>query len=548
MPNLLRAIPFCLIACSLFGLTPTLQAAIVLTQVAADGKPIAGLPSAFDMAKPLSIASSTRSLSLEFDQTNEEGKTSDRLRYKLEGYDRNWQDLLSNMRGFLEFHNSSGDVLGTEEFYLKGETPGWRGSPETSDFVEYTRTCTAPEGSCKVEVVLMSHGPNATMGVVGFDAIRLSVVSPGSSTPKVYELNAEGIHGFPQPSDPSAFWDRGGSRASLAEVRIMNTPAPHPILVFNDDAPSHYATWVTRWNKPLEVKPGDQVTLSFKAAYSIGSGGPGVAEFPQLQPGNYFFRAVATRADGEPNGAELVLPLVITAPWYRHMGFWVALSVVMSAGVAWFSRWSLKRRMQMRLAALEHERAMERERERIARDLHDHIGAGLTEIAMQSDWVDGDLEQGVTQRTRQRVKAIRQSATDLARGVDEMVWAINPANDSLKRFANYLAQCSAQFLEAAGVRVRFDIPADLPEIPLPGKLRHALFLVVLEAINNAVKYARATLVRLELQVGQEGLHLAIEDDGQGFDLAGPSPEGSHEGLNNMRHRMDEIGGAFSIAS
>ena len=276
MPSLLRAIPFYLLACSLFGLTPTIQAGIVLTQVTADGKPLPGLPKAFDRAEPLSIASSTRLLSIQFNQTDEEGKALDRLRYKLEGYDRNWQDLLSSMRGFLEFRNSSGDVLGTEEFYLNGETPGWRGSPEASDFVEYTQTSTAPEGSCKVDVVLMSHGPNATMGVAGFDAIRLSVVSPENSTPKLFELNAEGINGFPQPSDPSACWDRGGSRASLAEVRIMNAPAPHPILVFNDDAPSHFATWSTRWNKPLEVKAGDKVTLSFKAAYASARPGPEV--------------------------------------------------------------------------------------------------------------------------------------------------------------------------------------------------------------------------------------------------------------------------------
>jgi DNA-binding NarL/FixJ family response regulator len=76
---------------------------------------------------------------------------------------------------------------------------------------------------------------------------------------------------------------------------------------------------------------------------------------------------------------------------------------------------------------------MEQERARIARDLHDNIGAGLTEIAMQSDWVHNDLEQGPTADTRQRVERIRQSATELARSVDEIVWAINPANDTVKR-------------------------------------------------------------------------------------------------------------------
>jgi signal transduction histidine kinase len=211
-------------------------------------------------------------------------------------------------------------------------------------------------------------------------------------------------------------------------------------------------------------------------------------------------------------------------------------------------RAAVQRWRQRQVAELEQEQAMERERARIARDLHDNIGAGLTEIAMQSDWVHNDLAQGPTGDTRQRVERIRQSAMELARSVDEIVWAINPANDTVKRFVNYLTQCTAQFLDAAGLRVRFDIPEDMPSTALAGKARHQLFLAVREALNNAVRHARADLIRLEIRAENSSLRLAVEDNGCGFAPEQTTGAGTHEGLTNMRRRMEDIGGRFEITS
>jgi signal transduction histidine kinase len=180
--------------------------------------------------------------------------------------------------------------------------------------------------------------------------------------------------------------------------------------------------------------------------------------------------------------------------------------------------------------------------------LHDDIGAGLTEIAMQSDWVHNDLAEKPTAATQQRVARIRQAAMDLARGVDEIVWAVTPANDTLKHFTNYLTENVARFLDAAGLRVRFDIPADLPDGPLAGKTRHHLFLSVREALNNTAKHAQANLVRLEFRVERAGLRITMEDNGRGFIPEQAGAAGTHEGLSTMRRRMEEIGGQFHLTS
>jgi signal transduction histidine kinase len=211
-------------------------------------------------------------------------------------------------------------------------------------------------------------------------------------------------------------------------------------------------------------------------------------------------------------------------------------------------RIALQRRMKRQLAEIERQQALERERARIARDLHDDIGAGLTEIAMKSSMVRRDLEKAPIAETRRQMERICQSAIELTRSVDEIVWAVNPANDTLSHFVNYLTQTTEQFLDATGLRVRLDIPIELPNIELSGKMRHLVFLAVREALNNVVKHAGAGLVRLELKLTEGTLRIAVEDDGRGFDPGQTLPPGIHQGLAGMHRRLEEIGGQFQVAS
>jgi signal transduction histidine kinase len=318
--------------------------------------------------------------------------------------------------------------------------------------------------------------------------------------------------------------------------------------VIRDDDPKNYGNWSLAPGHRIPVQPGDQLTVQWQTAHSIGASGPGQADYGRLKPGSYWFRVAALKANGEPNGQEASLPIEVVRPVYFRWEFWLVLGAVAAGGAAWLGRVAVHRRMQRRIARMEQERALERERARIARDLHDDIGAGLTEIAMQSDWVRRDLLQGPTADTQRRIERVCQSAVSLVRNVDEIVWAVNPANDTLERFVNYLAQSSEQFLEAAGLRVRFDIPEQLPVGPLTGAQRHFLFLAVREALNNAVKHARADLVRLAVQADASRMLIAVEDNGCGFVPEATGIEGTHDGLENMQRRMSEIGGQFHLTS
>ena len=180
---------------------------------------------------------------------------------------------------------------------------------------------------------------------------------------------------------------------------------------------------------------------------------------------------------------------------------------------------------------------------------------------MQTDWVRRDVQGLASAATVARAEKACASAMDLVRSVDAIVWAVNPANDTLDRFVPYLTHSAEQFLDAADVSVRFDVPDKVPPLPLAGAVRHDLFLVVREAINNAVKHARPQVVRLGVRLDNGEVHgshanspqlvITVEDDGQGFPLPTSVPGAQHagrSGLANMRRRVEDLGGRFVIES
>jgi signal transduction histidine kinase len=277
-------------------------------------------------------------------------------------------------------------------------------------------------------------------------------------------------------------------------------------------------------------------------------GGSGSATYSQLRSGHYSFRVAAARPNGELTGSEFLLLLEVVPPITQRPQFWAVMACAAAVLGTIFGRTVQRQRMKRRLAEIERLNLLERERARIARDLHDDIGAGLTEIAMSSDLARRELEHSQFPETRRRVDRICQSAIELTRSVDEIVWAVNPANDRLQHFVNYLTQTTEQFLNATGLRVRFDIPPTLPDLELSGKTRHLIFLAVREALNNAAKHAQASLIRLEVEFSEKTLRIIVEDDGRGFATDQHLSPGTHQGMEGMRRRLEEIGGGFTITS
>jgi signal transduction histidine kinase len=190
------------------------------------------------------------------------------------------------------------------------------------------------------------------------------------------------------------------------------------------------------------------------------------------------------------------------------------------------------------------QRLLERERARIARDIHDDLGAGLTQLTLLGELIlrevpsDGD--------TRTQVDALCSKARALLGSMDEIVWTVNPRRDTVPDFAAFVCQHVQDFLASTAIRCRLDIAEDLPPTPLDMPTRRNLFLAVKEAVRNSTRHSGASELLLGVRIAQERLEVVVEDNGHGF-APEAAPKGRN-GLSNMQQRLADIGGACHIAS
>ena len=276
----------------------------------------------------------------------------------------------------------------------------------------------------------------------------------------------------------------------------------------------------------------------------VEAGSRRVAEYPFLPPGHYQFRVTGCNEDLIWSGAEARLVFSCRPAIWQTVWFRLLTALVILAVCGWAVKLVATRRLRSRLAVIQQQHALEQERTRIARDIHDELGTQLTGISLLSDraqshrdradQVGEDLEN-ISLRTRTAVQT-----------VDGIVWAINPHNDTLNNLANYLVQFAEEFFNLTPIRCRLGVPAELPQIPISTQLRHHIYLAVKEACNNVARHSGAGEVWLRLALDGSELCIAIEDDGRGF-AAGKASEGS-DGLRNMRQRMAEVGGRMELVS
>jgi len=204
----------------------------------------------------------------------------------------------------------------------------------------------------------------------------------------------------------------------------------------------------------------------------------------------------------------------------------------------------LHRRHRREVERLEHQRALELDRTRIARDLHDDLGVGLTEIGLLGDLAG--TTNGLPEAGRERLKEITGRARSLAASLDEIVWAINPANDTSQSLVDYFFPFAQRLLGSAAIRCRLEVVEPLPSGNLSAEDRHELFHAYKEALNNIIRHAGATQVQIAFSAAGKDLMIRITDNGRGLEIA--DANGAHHGLKGMRERLQELGGQCEITS
>jgi signal transduction histidine kinase len=276
----------------------------------------------------------------------------------------------------------------------------------------------------------------------------------------------------------------------------------------------------------------------------VEAGAERVATYPHLPPGHYRFRVIGCNNDGVWNQAGAALGFAVLPAWWQTWWFTTATLLLGLGGGGWAVRYASVRRLRGKLRRLEERHALEKERTRIAQDIHDELGASLTSITLLTEL--GQKHRSQPEELSSDLGKISATARDVVRALDSIVWAINPRNDSLDHFANYVSQFAEDFLRLTSIRCRLDVPADLPERPLSTEARHQLFLAVKESLNNVVRHSDATEVWLRLRCENGELGVAIEDNGRG--LSASAPGSSHNGLLNLRNRIERLGGKFTVES
>jgi signal transduction histidine kinase/ligand-binding sensor domain-containing protein len=277
-----------------------------------------------------------------------------------------------------------------------------------------------------------------------------------------------------------------------------------------------------------------------------------VIGYGPLLPGNYRFRVLAANSDGIWNEAGasvafVVLPFFWETWWFKTLLVATVCAVLALAVTLW-----LRHRHRLELDRLERVHEMERERTRIARDMHDEIGSKLARISFLSEMVNSEVEKpnqgdGV-------VESLSRTARELLQSLDRMLWAVNPRNDSLERLSAYLNRYAAEYFQNTSIRCRLVFPEDLPPIQLSAETRHNVFLAFEEALANTLKHSAATEVRAELICHNGTIEISIADNGRGFivetetEAASSRETNGHLGLSGMSHRLRSVGGECQIES
>jgi signal transduction histidine kinase/ligand-binding sensor domain-containing protein len=270
------------------------------------------------------------------------------------------------------------------------------------------------------------------------------------------------------------------------------------------------------------------------------------ASYNSVPPGEYRFRVAACNSAGQWSEKESSLALIMPPHiWETRRFFWASLAALLAlvgGSVFWMARVRHRRQVE----ALEQQHAVERERLRIAQDLHDDLGTTLTQIdllgalAARPEMSSAD--------TLQQVGLIQIKSREMVTALDEIVWAVNPRNDSLSALITYLCNFAEDFLGKSSINCRLDIADELPDSPLNSELRHHLFLAFKEALNNVLRHSGATEAWIRFATNDRNAVLVIQDNGRGFDSQTIGLVTRGNGLRNMRQRIGQIGGKYELQS
>lgn len=311
-----------------------------------------------------------------------------------------------------------------------------------------------------------------------------------------------------------------------------------PVLEMQSGTRLYLARIAPEKSTPISLRPGSRLALT----------------------GVYVGRGNNSRPNDDNESFGLLLNSLADITVLSQPSWWTlprlfalvgVLLVILAVTVIWNTQ--LRRLVEQRTGQLQREirerehverqRALEAERSRIARDLHDDLGSSLTEISVLAS--SGQLRQTSAEQQPNLFQTIGAKARSLISALDVIVWAVDPEDNSLQSLADYLSGYAGEFFSHTAVACRFKVPVSFPVVTLEGRVRHELLMAVKEALNNIVRHAGATEVEFRMNMADNSLEIVIADNGKGIQNENAS---DRHGLKNLSARLHKLGGNCTVES
>jgi signal transduction histidine kinase/ligand-binding sensor domain-containing protein len=273
-------------------------------------------------------------------------------------------------------------------------------------------------------------------------------------------------------------------------------------------------------------------------------GNTGEIQYINLAPGKYTVQLKASSANGAPSQNIITLRFIIHPAFWKT--WWFITLCILAFIILFFKvvRYISQRNLKEKLLKLEKEQAVEKERNRISRDMHDDLGSGLTKIAIMSEVVKKQLHE--PEKAKLQLENISASSRELVDNLQDIIWILNPKNDTLENFSSYIREYGLKFFEPFSIELKFDYPEQFSVKKLSEETRRNIFLTVKETFNNIAKHAWCNNVTITMQEAASTVLISIADNGKGFDTDNTRLFGN--GLINMKNRVEQVGGKYTIQS
>jgi len=257
------------------------------------------------------------------------------------------------------------------------------------------------------------------------------------------------------------------------------------------------------------------------------------ANYASLPSGHYIFKVMCENADGLESKHITTLRIYIQPPFWRTWWFLSLVGIAVAGLIYFIHRLRVNRLL-----------AMEKVRTRIARDLHDDMGSTLSTINILSEMAKMKVNLDAT-KTSEYLEKISDNSSRMMEAMDDIVWSINPMNDSMQRIAARMREFATGVLEARNIDFTFRVDDEVQNLKLDMEARRDFFLLFKEAVNNLAKYSQCQHAIIDISIQKERLIMKIMDDGVGFDM---QQADNGNGLINMHKRAQSLNGTLKIES